>query len=170
MRRFTAAVWAMLAASPALAGDACGRGELQAQFGSDTLSLRWEGHVNDQMARDIAEAFDKRKTFAKAVTLSLNSCGGDLRDMQTAIVVLETIRSRAQLTTEVRRGDKCASACVPIFLAGKRRIGALASLFYFHPVVVRFTRRAADKRQNLSALPPLSVHLFAGSRLLRARH
>ena len=128
---------AVLAALPALAADACGRGELTGQFSGDTLSLRWEGHVNDQMARNIAAVFDKRKTFAKAVTLSLNSCGGDLRDMQTAIVVLETIRSRVQFTTEVRRGDKCASACVPIFLAGKRRIGALASLFYFHPVVVQ---------------------------------
>ena len=53
--------------------------------------------------------------------------------MAAAINVLTHIKATHSLTTVVDRGSICGSACVPIFLAGTRRVGALASLWFFHP-------------------------------------
>ena len=50
--------------------------------------------------------------------------------------MLEQIKATHQVATIVDRGDLCGSACVVVFLAGKRRVGALTSAFYFHPVVM----------------------------------
>jgi hypothetical protein len=53
------------------------------------------------------------------------------------IAVLEQIKGTHALVTLVDRGGLCGSACVPIFLTGTQRKGALTSSFYFHPVVFR---------------------------------
>ena len=101
------------------------------------LELRWEGKIIEQTAADIAAEFDRYKRHVSTVSLSLHSCGGSLHYAQRTIAVLEQIKATHQVATVVDRGDLCGSACVVVFLAGKRRVGALTSAFYFHPVVMR---------------------------------
>ena len=129
---------AVLAAFPAQAGDACGPGHLRKlEVRRNTLELRWEGSIAQQMAADIAAEFDRHKRHVSKVSLSLHSCGGAMHDMQRTIAMLEQIKATHELATVVDRGDLCGSACVPIFLTGTRRVAALTSSFFFHPVVVR---------------------------------
>ena len=141
MRTIAALVCALAvlaAVFPAQAGgDPCGPGHMRrAEVRGGVLELRWEGRIVEQMAADIAMEFAEHKRNAKSVTLSLTSCGGGGRIMEQVIYVLRDIKASHALTTVVERGDICASACVPVFLAGARRIGALASLWYFHPAKV----------------------------------
>jgi len=91
--------------------------------------------------------------------------------MQRAIAVLEQIKGTHQLVTKVDRGDTCGSACVPIFLVGQRRIGALTSAFYFHPVVIGVlgdpgTREETARMQvRSSATEDLLRRYFSGAGL-----
>lgn len=133
-----ACAFVALAAFPAQAGDACGPGHMhKVEVRRNTLELRWEGSIAQQMADEIAAAFDRYKRDVSKVSLSLHSCGGAMHYMQVTIAMLEQIKGTHELTTVVDRGDLCGSACVPIFLTGTRRVAALTSSFFFHPVVVQ---------------------------------
>ena len=131
-----ASAFVSLVAGPAAALDPCGPGHMRAEVRDGTLLLRWAGRVEQQMSADIAAEFDRYTSRVSTVSLSLNSCGGSLSYMERAIAVLEQIKGTHELATLVDRGALCGSACVPIFLIGTRRIGALTSSFFFHPVVV----------------------------------
>lgn len=132
-----ASAFVSLVAGPAAALDPCGPGHMsKAEVHGGVLELRWEGEIVDQMSGDIAAEFARRKGQATTVSLTLHSCGGSMLYMQRAITVLEQIKGTHEVVTIVDRGGLCGSACVPIFLTGKRRVGALTSSFYFHPVVV----------------------------------
>jgi hypothetical protein len=127
----------VLAATPALAADPCGPGHMaKPKVEGGTLKLRWEGRLADQLSGDIAVEFNRYKRHVSAVLLSLHSCGGSLLYVQRVAAVLEQIKATHQLVTVVDRGDTCGSACVPIFLIGKKRVAALTSAFFFHPVVI----------------------------------
>ena len=139
MRRLVAWLVAVTAVGgPALgAGDPCGPGHMhEVKVRGGVLELQWTGKIVDQMSGDIAAEFDRYKLQTSSVALSLHSCGGSLFYMQRTIAVLEQIKGTHALATVVRRGGLCGSACVPIFLVGARRVGALTSSFFFHPVVV----------------------------------
>jgi hypothetical protein len=141
--RLSLTVIFVLAAWPATAGDPCGPGHMRdAKVRSGALELQWEGQIGDQMSGDIAAEFDRHKRLVPTVSLSLHSCGGSVLHMQRVIAVLEQIKATHQVVTKVDRGRMCGSACVPIFLTGGRRVGALTSSFYFHPVVI--SRRGVD--------------------------
>ena len=128
---------ALLTAFSAQAGDACGDGLLgSAAVRDGKLSLRWEGRIEHHMAADIGAEFERYKGHVSTVSLSLHSCGGTMHYMQRTIAMLEQIKGTHALATVVDRGDVCGSACVPIFLTGTRRVAALTSSFFFHPVVV----------------------------------
>ena len=120
--------------SLAVAGDPCGAGLFKAAVRGKTLELRWDGKIDVTMAEVISHTFFAHRSKATSVRLSLNSCGGWVPYMERTIHVLETLKGTHELTTIVDRGDKCGSACVPVFLAGTRRLGAFASLWFFHPV------------------------------------
>ena len=129
-----ACVFTTLTAFSAQAGDACGPGHMRSAGVRDgVLSLRWEGRIERQMYAEIAAEFHQYRRMSKTVSLSLKSCGGNSRSMEAAINLLTYIKATHSLTTVVDRGSVCGSACVPIFLAGHRRVGALASLWFFHP-------------------------------------
>jgi hypothetical protein len=70
------------------------------------------------------------------VVLHLDSEGGYLTATERAIATLRKIRETHLLETVVSHGRKCWSACVPVFLAGKRRSAALTSTWLFHEVGV----------------------------------
>jgi len=146
LKLMTAAVVLLLGASQVLAGDPCGPGHMRtAKVQSGVLELRWEGRLADQMSGDIAAEYDRSKKYISAVSLSLHSCGGSLLYVQRVVSVLEQIKAAHELVTVVDRGATCASACVPIFLAGKRRAAALTSAFYFHPVVMQLGDPGTDE-------------------------
>lgn len=123
----------VLAASPAFALDPCGPGHMRSEVRGGVLNLHWVGRIERQISTDLSAEFDKHRRSVEAVDLSLTSCGGNSHHMQLAIIVLEGIKATHRLTTLVDRGAVCGSACVPVFLTGKRRVGALSSVWFFHP-------------------------------------
>ena len=140
-----------LAAFPAQAGDACGPGHMRnVEMRDGALVLRWEGRISQRMAADIGAEFDRHKRMARTVTLALTSCGGHGPYMDAAITELGFIKATHPLTTLIDRGALCSSACVPIFLAGNRRVGALASLWFFHPAGRRVQQGIGITTRELS--------------------
>lgn len=137
--RLLAVLPVLLAAptTPVVAGDPCGPGHMRkTEVRNGVLELRWEGKLVDQMSGDIAADFARHKGHVSTVSLSLHSCGGSLLYMQRVIAALEHIKASHTVATLVDRGALCGSACVPIFLTGTKRVGALTSSFFFHPVIV----------------------------------
>lgn len=128
----------------------CGRGDLMssttAQAG--TLYLQWTGRITAPFYKSIALQFEKAKNRIRTVLLQISSCGGDREGMERAIGLLRRIRQTHRLETIVDRGEICASACVPVFLQGQRRWGALTSSWLFHEVWLWADRNRADVRVN----------------------
>jgi hypothetical protein len=102
------------------------------KVGHWTLALMWTGTIENGMHEKIEAEFDKAKDRIKRVDLYLNSCGGSIREMEATIVSLRHIKKTHRLETEVGWAHECASACVPIFLQGQIRFGALTSSWLFH--------------------------------------
>jgi len=172
MRAVPVFIVLLMLAATALAADPCGPGHMRkAEVRGGVLELVWHGTIIEQMAADIADEFARHKRNASSVSLSLHSCGGSMRYMQRAIAVLEQIKGSHQLVTKVGRGDTCGSACVPIFLVGTRRIGALTSSFYFHPVAIGSlgdpgtNEATARMRIRSSATEDVLSRYFAGAGL-----
>ena len=135
--------------SPAQAGDPCAKGDLnQVRVGHRTLSLRWTGTIGNRMHEKIEAEFDKAKDRIERVDLYLNSCGGSIMEMEATIASLRHIKKTHRLETEVGWAHVCGSACVPIFLQGQSRYGALTSSWLFHEAgrqEIEAMGRSADK-------------------------
>jgi hypothetical protein len=135
-----ACIWLLcwLAPLPAFAEseDSC-KGKLYAwPATAQTLHLSWQGEIADPIAECLQVEFDKAREGVGRVVLYLDSQGGYLPAMERAIATLQKIRKTHLLDTVVAHGRKCWSACVPVFLTGKRRSAALASTWLFHEVGV----------------------------------
>jgi hypothetical protein len=109
-------------------------GKLVVQQRPPTLSLAWTGTIADPMGACIEAEFDKAAGAVRRVAFYLDSEGGYLPHMERAIAALTKIRKTHDLATVVSHGKRCWSACVPVFLAGKYRYGALTSTWLFHEV------------------------------------
>ena len=117
--------------------DDCGYGGLTTEWVSGkVLVLVWEGKVNSAMEGTVRAAFRKAASEVDELLVVLNSCGGDGIAMRQTVGTLRDIKKTHQLVTLVRRGDKCGSACIPIFLQGSERLGALTSVWLFHQMHV----------------------------------
>ena len=92
----------------------------------------WTGTIGNGMHEKIEAEFDKAKDGIKRVDLYLNSCGGSIREMEATIASLRRVKKTHRLETAVGWAHECASACVPIFLQGQSRYGALMSSWLFH--------------------------------------
>jgi hypothetical protein len=90
--------------------------------------------------------FEKAKSQVQAVYFQISSCGGEREEMEQAIGLLRSIKSTHTLVTIVDHGGLCASACVPVFLQGERRHGALTSSWMFHEVWYWADREHVDAR------------------------
>lgn len=114
----------------------CGDGVLRASTAArrDTLYLRWTGTIGNAFYKSIALEFEKAKQGVRSVLLKLSSCGGERHAMERTIGLLRYIKGTHTLETLVDRGEICASACIPVFLQGQRRWGALTSSWLFHEV------------------------------------
>jgi hypothetical protein len=76
--------------------------------------------------------FDKAKERVSEVLLKLHSCGGSTRAVEQAVAALKRIKKTYDLVTVVGWSHTCGSVCVPVFLQGRRRYGALNSSWLFH--------------------------------------
>jgi len=157
---FTSCVWrrligtcsclaAMLVSSAVSAQVSCGRAlsVFPNRPGAVSLYLKWEGEIVDPMSKCILAEFEKFRATVDGVYLKPDSPGGGLTDAEHTIAVLKVIRRTHHLDTSVGPGGKCASACIPVFLAGEHRYGALTSSWLFHEV-----SRWADKEGNERAI------------------
>jgi hypothetical protein len=96
--------------------------------------LEWTGKIAEPMADCVEAEFNKVSGGVSWVVLSLHSPGGYLPATERVVAALGKIRRTHHLDTVVRHGAMCWSACVPVFLTGKRRFGALTSTWLFHEV------------------------------------
>ena len=126
--------WAGLSAPTLRAEDSCNANLTIGPDSANTLSMHWKGKIEDPMAACIMTAFAKVPPSVWRVSLSLDSPGGNLPTAEEVVAALKQIRKTHQLSTTVWRGATCSSACIPVFLAGERRYGALASIWVFHEV------------------------------------
>jgi len=126
---------AAMAAFPAAAADqAVCDGKLASQARPPALVLSWTGEIRDPMAECIQGAFDRLAGSTRYIVLNLDSEGGSLLTTDRVIATLKQMQKTHPLQTVVRHGRKCWSACVPVFLVGRERYGALTSTWMFHEV------------------------------------
>ncbi|MCB1380597.1 MAG: hypothetical protein KDK89_19855 [Alphaproteobacteria bacterium] len=104
-----------------------------------TVRFRFNGTIEYPMAENLKEMWEENRLSAQAVELELDSPGGSLTQAKAVIAVLQAIAAEVDLTTIVRQGKVCASACVPVFMQGKTRMGGTASAWMFHGACHRFT-------------------------------
>ncbi len=90
------------------------------QVRGDTLF--WDGEIDDYLLNEIRD-------YNKGIRiLELNSYGGKV---EAAFEIAKYIRS-AGISTNVRKGARCASACTLLFQAGVRRSAYPLSRFLYH--------------------------------------
>lgn len=122
-----------IAIGPANAGDPCGEGAIsRSKVEGNALIMQWTGRIHNEMSKKIEREFEKVRSRINYVQLALSSCGGSSQETARTVSVLRRIKQMHTLDTYVRRGAMCASACVPIFLQGTQRWGALTSVWAFH--------------------------------------
>jgi hypothetical protein len=126
----------------------CGRGVLMASTTArpGTLYLEWTGTISGRLYKGMAVQFEKAKKSVRRVLLQISSCGGDREEMERTIRLLRHIKETHALETIVDRGDICGSACVAVFLQGRRRRGALTSSLLFHEAWYWADRYSTDVR------------------------
>lgn len=103
----------------------------------NTVVFYWRSEVEVPMARRYAEAFEEWAGRADRIILDLHSPGGVIAEGEQAVRVIEEMKKTHIVDTRVRRGYKCYSMCVPIFLEGERRIAGENALFMFHEPTLR---------------------------------
>lgn len=74
--------------------------------------------------------FEIKDLYPEVKKLQLNSHGGPIRNIEKLV---EHIRYRG-ISTHVRKGAVCSSACTMVFMAGVRRTAAPGARFMFHGV------------------------------------
>jgi ATP-dependent protease ClpP protease subunit len=110
-----------------------------------TLVIGYSGPIAPGMADFLRSTFAQYATVSHRVLIFFNSLGGQVEEGERVIHILEQIKQTHRLDTAVAAGRVCASMCLPLFLAGKDRFAAPASLWLFHEV----TRRDTDGREHM---------------------
>ena len=102
-----------------------------------TLYIDLSGPIVAGTADNVRAALGKYGTTLNRVVLFLDSAGGRVDHGDRVIEALNEIKLRHQLITVVPHGKLCASMCIPIFLQGKDRLAARASIWLFHEAAQR---------------------------------
>ena len=102
-----------------------------------TLYIDLSGPIVAGTADNVGAALGKYGTTLNRVVLFLDSAGGRVDHGDRVIEALNEIKLRHQLITVVPHGKLCASMCIPIFLQGKDRLAARASIWLFHEAAQR---------------------------------
>jgi ATP-dependent protease ClpP protease subunit len=134
---------------PSGSGDVAARQTLAISEEPDRILLRWSGPVQEPMSERVAAVLDRYKTDQRRLVLILNSPGGSIEHGRKVVAEIRA-RDRA-IETLVQKAGVCASMCVPIFLAGTRRMADPEAYFMFHQASL--TRRVKEKikGQEISA-------------------
>lgn len=123
------------------------RGQLtivSGQNGGAEVVMQWQGSIRYPMAERIREIYAERAGTAQRFVLLLHSSGGSVQHGRRVIRALNDVARTHDLTTVVDAGRRCASMCVPVFLAGTNRLAAPEARFMFHEVQI--TRGISDER------------------------
>ena len=132
---------------PSGSGDVASRQTLSISEEPDRIVLGWSGPVQEPMSERVAAAFDRYKADRRRLVLILNSPGGSI-DHGRKVVAAIRAHDRA-IDTLVQKAGVCASMCVPIFLAGTRRMADPEAYFMFHQVSLNSSARENTKRQEI---------------------
>jgi ATP-dependent protease ClpP protease subunit len=148
----------------AQAADPCTeKGELEyAGVVDGAIQLKWTGQIANKMDVKLLGSFAEHQDEAREIVLNLNSCGGYVPDMRDAIKVLDLIKMTHKVHTRVGHGKECGSACVFVFLSGKRRYGALTSVWLFHEAwgEVAVAGESIERRTSSAQTGRLLDHYF----------
>jgi ATP-dependent protease ClpP protease subunit len=106
--------------------------ELSVFEAGDAVVFSWGHPVEAPMAERFARAFEEWKGRKQRIIIDLHSPGGEIAQGRLVIEEIERMKATHDVATRVRSGRTCASMCVPIFLAGERRIAAPDARFMFH--------------------------------------
>ena len=127
-------------------GNGLSRQSLSVSEDKERVVLAWSGPVQEPMSERIAAAFDRYKTDRRRLVLILNSPGGSIEHGRK---VVAAIRARNQaIDTLVQKAGVCASMCVPIFLAGRRRTADPDAYFMFHQASLNASAREGMKENT----------------------
>jgi ATP-dependent protease ClpP protease subunit len=133
---------------PSGSGDVAARQTLSVREEPDRIVLGWSGPVQEPMSERVAAALDRYKADRRRLVLILNSPGGSIEHGRKVVSAIRA-RDRA-IDTVVQNAGVCASMCVPIFLAGSRRIADPESYFMFHEASLNNSAPQKTKRHEFS--------------------
>ena len=133
---------------PSGSGDVAARQTLSISEEPDSIVLGWSGPVQEPMSERVAAALDRYKADQRRLVLILNSPGGSIEHGRKVVAAIQA-RDRA-IDTLVQKAGVCASMCVPIFLAGTKRMADPEAYFMFHQVSLNISARENMKRQEFS--------------------
>ena len=133
---------------PSGSGDVASRQILSISEEPDRIVLGWSGPVQEPMSERVAAAFDRYKVDRRRLVLILNSPGGSIEHGRKVVAAIRA-RDRA-IDTLVQKAGVCASMCVPIFLAGTKRMADPEAYFMFHQVSLNSSARENTKRREIS--------------------
>ena len=133
---------------PSGSGDVAARQTLSISEEPDRIVLGWSGPVQEPMSERVAAALDRYKADRRRLVLILNSPGGSIEHGRKVVAAINA-RDRA-IETLVQRAGVCASMCVPIFLAGTKRMADPEAYFMFHQASLNRSASENMKRQEIS--------------------
>ena len=132
---------------PSGSKEAASRQTLSISEEPDRILLGWSGPVQEPMSERLGAALDRFKSDQRRIVLILNSPGGSIEHGRKVVAAIR-VRDRA-IDTFVQKAGVCASMCVPIFLAGARRVADPDAYFMFHEASLTSSARDNMKRQEL---------------------
>jgi len=134
---------------PSGSGDVASRQTLFVSEEPGRIALGWSGPVQEPMSGRIAAALERYKLDQRPIVLVLNSPGGSIEHGRNVIAAIRA-QGRA-IETLVEKAGVCASMCVPIFLAGSKRMADPDAYFMFHQASLNNGASDNMKRKELSA-------------------
>ncbi|MCS3761045.1 ATP-dependent Clp protease proteolytic subunit [Bradyrhizobium centrosematis] len=132
---------------PSGSREAASRQTLSISEEPDRILLGWSGPVQEPMSERVGAALDQFKSDQRRLVLVLNSPGGSIEHGRKVVAAIRA-RNRA-MDTFVQKAGVCASMCVPIFLAGTKRVADPDAYFMFHEASLTGSARDMMKRQEL---------------------
>ena len=118
----------------------------QRRAGPHRARLERAGAGADERA--CRRGLDRYKADRRRLVLILNSPGGSIEHGRKVVAAIRA-RDRA-IDTLVQKAGVCASMCVPIFLAGTKRMADPEAYFMFHQASLNSSAGRTMKRQEFS--------------------
>ena len=134
---------------PSNSGDVASRQILSVHEETDRIVLGWSGPVQEPMSERVSAALVRYKADQRRIVLVLNSPGGSIEHGRKVVAVIRA-QGRA-IETLVHKAGVCASMCVPIFLAGSKRMADPDAYFMFHQASLNSSVSEHQKRKEFTA-------------------